>query len=1100
MKPSRILLSAAAALALSGAAGAQIPVTFTDINADQSTLDPTNPNGASGGRVTGIGVDVASPGTYYAASEWGGLFKSTDGGLTWAHLPGHVPTATWDVAVDPGNSNRVFATSFYDGKATTLAGISVSTDAGVTWSRPATATPPAAFNCVATRRAEPHAFGISFDPDDPNDVYIGTNCGLAVSNNLGATWNFIDPTPATTATDIWDVVVHDGGIIDVCGDDGHLRSTTGGASWTTAAASPLPNGLCSLAVSPDEPYVLFATVGPTVFESDDGGQSWPFSYAIPNGGGRIPFVATNQRTGATYDLWAGAQRLFRGVCTTPAPANPGGARRCNLPAAWVNEIAGAHFDSGDIAFNPTVAVDACPTLYSSDGGVFRNTTLVNPFCHAPTWQQPNVTPHALWNFDFELVSRAGVNPEDIYHGNQDNGSFGALDGGAPSPTWTNERCCDGFDVAADSNQVVNTICCFAGATRLFLSSPGYIGPTAQIAGPPGALRAFDHLDSIANFGPDDYLVITSQGVFVTDDITAAVIDWDEIGAASTPFSPCGVQVSRQAGAPVFFVKSGGCDGDVAGGLFRYQGAAPGGTWQQVPSPPGGGGFGVFSVDANDPDRIIGSHLGGIGGPRMAMTLDGGANWHGLPALDDLMTGGGEFPYANTTGPDFFTNFTGYPQPTLVKISPLDTDIVVAGGADSGVFLSTNGGTRWQRVTDPFTPGVTGTPHIPRPFYAEFDDDAPGDEINLFLGTRGRGVWRLAFEKVPMPEIQIPAPLHFGDVCVGDTARETLEVCNTSAGDLVVSQIVSSNPEFVVTEPSSGFPVTISHDFCFPFEVEFTPAAAGPRSATLTVSSNDPNFPEVDVDADGNGTVPDVRVTGSTDYGVISAWRPAERTVSICNLGDCDLNVVSATIDCADFALVADPLPASLPESACLDLVVRFTPSAEGVTTCELTVTTDDPDTPVIQRTLTARTPPFFSLHAGLVDPQGSFGNIAKQGSTYNLDFVYHFRPKWAWDVRLGFSSFDGRAGLPDTDLWNLSANARFTINPPDPARVFLNGGLGLYHFDPGDFEGGGNLGLGLNVPVSRRFAFEATFNYHWAFTASPTLEFGQIQAGFLVSF
>ena len=64
----------------------------------------------------------------------------------------------------------------------------------------------------------------------------------------------------------------------------------------------------------------------------------------------------------------------------------------------------------------------------------------------------------------------------------------------------------------------------------------------------------------------------------------------------------------------------------------------------------------------------------------------------------------------------------------------------------------------------------------------------------------------------------------------------------------------------------------------------------------------------------------------------------------------------------------------------------------------------------------------------------------------------------------------------------------------------LCGGLGVYHFDPGDFDAGANLGLGLTVPAGARFAFEATYNYHSVFTAAPNLEFDQLQLGFLVSF
>ena len=118
-------------------AHAQMTVVVRDISPDQSGLDATDPNGASGGRVNGLGVDRSTPARSYAASEWGGLFRSNDNGLTWTHLEGHVPTATWDVEVDPTNSNRVYATSFYDGRVNSRAGINVSTDGGATWTRPA---------------------------------------------------------------------------------------------------------------------------------------------------------------------------------------------------------------------------------------------------------------------------------------------------------------------------------------------------------------------------------------------------------------------------------------------------------------------------------------------------------------------------------------------------------------------------------------------------------------------------------------------------------------------------------------------------------------------------------------------------------------------------------------------------------------------------------------------------------------------------------------------------------------------------------------------------------------------------------------------------
>ena len=214
---------------------------------------------------------------FYAASEWGGLYKSTDGGDRWSFLSGHLPMATWDVEVDPGNTGNVYATSFYDGRFNSVSGIQVSHDAGVTWTHPPTATPPLAYNSAQARKDELTAFGIAVRPDATQRVYIGTNCGLAVSTNAGITWNFVDPTPATPASDVWDVVVQAGGpnglgIIDICGDDRHRRSVDGGVNWTGGSPG-LPAGQCSLAASPDESYVLIATAGGQIYETDDGGAT-----------------------------------------------------------------------------------------------------------------------------------------------------------------------------------------------------------------------------------------------------------------------------------------------------------------------------------------------------------------------------------------------------------------------------------------------------------------------------------------------------------------------------------------------------------------------------------------------------------------------------------------------------------------------------------------------------------------------------------------------------------------------------------------------------------------------------------------------------------
>ena len=66
-------------------------VVFEDVNPDRSDTDFSDPDGATGGRVNGLAAVNGNNHVFYAASEWGGIYKSTDGGLNWSRLDGHLP-------------------------------------------------------------------------------------------------------------------------------------------------------------------------------------------------------------------------------------------------------------------------------------------------------------------------------------------------------------------------------------------------------------------------------------------------------------------------------------------------------------------------------------------------------------------------------------------------------------------------------------------------------------------------------------------------------------------------------------------------------------------------------------------------------------------------------------------------------------------------------------------------------------------------------------------------------------------------------------------------------------------------------------------------
>ncbi|MCK5378351.1 MAG: hypothetical protein KAJ78_03060 [Acidobacteria bacterium] len=772
-------------------------IIFTDINPSWSDLDAGDPNGATGGRVNGLAkVPGSNDSIFYAASEWGGIFKSADGGLNWIRLDRHLPTATWDVEVNPDNVDRVYATSFHDGKTASVSGINLSTNAGATWNHPATATPPGGFCALAAAPAELTAYGISIDPERAWEVYIGTNCGLAISDDSGDTWQFVDTDPGTGAGLVYDVVVHRGGFlypgfIDVCGNQGHQRSDDGGATWS-APSPDLPGGVCSIAVSPDEFDVLFVTVGANVYESDDGGGSWT-NLGTPDSRrqGRIPFVSTNKRSDSgsdqRFDLWFGDVHLYRGECVS----NPtGGGQRCPQavtgppasppPAGWFGPFTrsqGGHDDVGDIQFDSEDTVDSCPRLFSSDGGVYWNTKSTSPDCHDPFWEQPNTTPHGLWLWAMAGADAAGQSLEYLYFGVQDNGTFGTATGGAALPSWINRDPNDSFDFAADSGRALYTRCCWGPrANQLRLGAPGLTsGPEVNTYPTSGLLPGFRHPDIIDTFGAGEYVVITSDctpgqsgcptanggdgGIFVTANVSASPIVWTELGDATEPPTAgsttraCAVKTSVSGGVPTFYVQSGECGLNGHDLLWRFVGTDPTDAWTQVNLP--AGDISQFDVDPTNPNRLIAANNRNGDTPAMVMSENGGITWFSLPELDNLMEGDGAFMYRTTLGR---FGGDGYAQPSLLAFDADDSDIIAAGGWDSGVFLSTDGGPSWVLVTDPIDAGgPSGSPpHLPRPWYAYFDHESvSAGGINMYIGTRGRGVWRVELGPPPVADADGP---------------------------------------------------------------------------------------------------------------------------------------------------------------------------------------------------------------------------------------------------------------------------------------------------------------------------------------------------------
>ena len=199
-------------------------------------------------------------------------------------------------------------------------------------------------------------------------------------------------------------------------------------------------------------------------------------------------------------------------------------------------------------------------------------------------------------------------------------------------------------------------------------------------------------------------------------------------------------------------------------------------------------------------------------------------------------------------------------------------------------------------------------------------------------------------RAPRLAVMIADTGDFGRTCVGSFRDEPLIISNSGHCNLSVTAITSSSGEFLPPAALS-YPILIAPGTAVPVPIRFAPATFGPKTATLTVDSDDPAGPKA-VSVSGSVPAGKLAVTGSAHFGEVDCGS-AERTIGICNVGECPLHVTSVAFSRPrrHFKLIDNPFPATLAPGSCLGIVVQYEASCEPEC-CELVITSDDPTDPV----------------------------------------------------------------------------------------------------------------------------------------------------------
>jgi photosystem II stability/assembly factor-like uncharacterized protein len=121
--------------------------------------------------VTSLVFDPTTPTTLYAATAYGGVYKSEDGGTTWRHLRGSRELEGRFLAIAPTTP----ATLYVYGRGV----LYKSADGGETWRAVNRGLELGEMNSVSA---------LSIDPTNPRVVFAGTRNGVYKSTDGGANW------------------------------------------------------------------------------------------------------------------------------------------------------------------------------------------------------------------------------------------------------------------------------------------------------------------------------------------------------------------------------------------------------------------------------------------------------------------------------------------------------------------------------------------------------------------------------------------------------------------------------------------------------------------------------------------------------------------------------------------------------------------------------------------------------------------------------------------------------------------------------------------------------------------------------------------------